>query len=322
MMTCRKNPGREVAPRDIIQLVIHLSSTLWAAAFWMKFTYDWDEDVDKPLCTWSVLSIHFMQLTQIFSTLLVWYIRLRTLIGPVYPHWVQYPTVFLITGIPILFIIDASTVSSGFKEVSSIGTVCYYSGPLSEFVLVSKVLLVVPALVYLIMFLAPLIHHRYIQTSDFFDLILRHIMITMFDITINIAVVIAYETFDEDRYGLHILLSIINVGIFVSNLLIIFVFADWRERLLYGLCSFSFGWISVSNIEEIVKPQAQRLKTAEFTVSWEKSLFVDDFKTFLSSQFDLSNSRLVSNIDLGSMSTVGDDGGSLVVKQVGCTIVF
>jgi len=91
--------------------------------------------------------------------LLVWYIRFRTLIGPVYPYWVQYPTILMAFGIPVWSVYSAMNISGGFKEIGIKGTACYYTGPVNNNVLVSGIIFVVPALILLIMFLLPLSYY-------------------------------------------------------------------------------------------------------------------------------------------------------------------
>jgi len=217
-----------------------------------------------------------------FAMVCVWYIRLRTLIGPVYPRWVQYPTLLLTSGLPVLFLIDAITISGRIKELK-IGFVCDYSSPLRDFyMLISGILLVVPAIVFLILFLAPICQYCYDQTSSFMSLIFHHVVITMLDIIIHATFMIVYETFDKsaDRNGFHKLLISRNLGVLVSNLLIIFVFVDWRERLLHGCSCGFFSKSPVSSSIQIgmTNDGADELPL-QFSKRWEEALFMDDVET-------------------------------------------
>jgi len=62
---------------------------------------------------------------------------------------------------------------------------------------------------------------------------MKHMVVTMLDIVIQVSFMVSYQTFDQDadRSGFHQLLGARNIGVLVSNILMLYVFADWRERL-------------------------------------------------------------------------------------------
>jgi len=301
-MTCRKNPDRQVQKRDLVQLVAHLSSTLWMLAVWVKTNRDWDEESDLYLCTTVIVLTHSGRLVQNFAMLLVWYIRFRTLIGPIYPYWVQYPTMLMTLGVPVFFVYDSVTLSGGFKEIGSRGAGCYYSGSLDNFVLVAGILLVVPASILLVMFILPLSYYAYLRTSEFVSFMMKHMVVTMLDIIIQVSFMISYETFDQDanRPGFHLLLSARNIGVLVSNLLLIYVFADWRERLFY-VCGGCYHQVMLMikkiSIREKKDPVARIIPMCE---RWERALFMDDVLT-------LTQTTLrVEKIQLGNTGSRGN----------------
>jgi len=291
MMTCRRNPNRNVQKRDVVQLFIHLSSVLWTVAYWERFTINWNNNDDVSLCTLTTVLFHCGQLIQKFSTLMIWGIRFKTFIGPVYPHWVQYPTLIMTMGIPIWFVVDAATVSAGLKPIPDVGLVCHYLTSL-PFVLVSEILLIVPAVIFCVLFLMPLCHYGFHRRSGFLSFILWQMMITVFDIVIHVVFTIAYCTFNRQDYdGFHQLLGARNIGVLVSNILILGVFVDWRERLLYGcyksndvkikrVSTTTPRSVRVSSINSSLDiTKANTSEIIEISNRCQRSLFVDDVMT-------------------------------------------
>jgi len=286
-MTCRKNPHRKVAKRDVAQLFIHLSSVLWAAAICEWFTIDWNEQEDVSLCTLITMLVRGGQSILKFLTLVVWGIRLKTLIGPVYPYWVRWPTVLMTMGIPISFVVDAVIIFSGVYPIT-----CVEGSPNGkhEYMIITEVLLIVPAVIFLVLFLLPLCQYGFYHHSAFLGLILWQMMITVLDIGIHLAFVITWYTFDKgDTNGLYQLFTAKGVGVMVSNILILGVFVDWRERLVYG-CYNSSPSVKIKRMKK-TSPQYSRINSisslldvkfanssdnVEIRNRWQTSLFIDD----------------------------------------------
>jgi len=291
MMTYRRNPRRKVKKRDVVQLFIHLSTVLWTVAYWERFTIDWNKQKDVSLCTLTTVLFHSGQLIQKFLTLVIWGIRFKTFIGPVYPYWVQWPTLLMIMGLPIWFVVDAVTVSAGLKPIPDVGLVCHYLTSL-PYVLVSEILLIVPAVIFLVLFLLPLCQYGFQRRSGFLSLILWQMMITVLDIIIHVVHTIAFCTFNKQNYnGFHQLLGERNLGTLLSNILIIGVFVDWRERLLYGC--YKSPDVKIQNVR-ITTPPSSKVSsinsslditsgsskdTVQISNRWQSSLFVDDVVT-------------------------------------------
>jgi len=284
-MTCRKNPHRKVAKRDVAQLFIHLSSVLWAVSFWEWFAIDWSEHEDVSLCTLITMLVHGGQSIQKFLTLVIWRIRFTSLIGPVYPYWVRWPTLLMTMFIPILFVIDAVNVAK--DNLISCDDIS--PNKLHAYVVITEILLIVPALIFLLLFLLPLCHYGFHHHSAFLRLILWQMMITVLDIGIHLAFVITLCNLKSDIDGLYTLLSARNVGVIVSNILILGVFVDWRERLVYG-CFNSSPDVKIKRMKK-TRPQYSRISSigslldvkfakssdnVEIRNRWQTSLFIDD----------------------------------------------
>jgi len=287
-MTCCKNPNRNVEKRDVAQLFIHLSSVLWTVAFLEGVTIKLNKQEDVSLCTLTIVLFRTGQYLQKFLTLVIWGIRFKTLIGPVYPYWVQWPTLLMTMGIPISFVVDAATVFNGLKLPD--GTGCDLS-PEKDDVLISEILLIVPAVIFLVLFLLPLFQCGFHRHSGLLGLILWQMMITVLDIGIHLAFVIAYCSIDKaDKNGLHQLIGARNVGVLVCNILILGVFVDWRERLVYGCYNSSpdvkprpkFSRVSSSIGSLLDLTFAKSSDNVEIRNRWQTSLFVDDVMTRIS----------------------------------------
>jgi len=293
-MTCRKNPHRKVANRDVAQLFIHLSSVLWAVAIWKRFTINWNEQEDISLCTLITVLVRGGQSTQKFLTLVIWGIRFKTFIGPVYPYWVRWPTLLMTMGIPISFVINTVGVLAGHNTLICHNHRCDDLGRNGRhtYMIWSEILLIVPAVIFLVLFLLPLFQYGFHHHSGFLGLILWQMMITVLDIGIHLAFVITWFTFPMgNTNGLYQLFSARNVGVVVSNILILGVFVDWRERLVYG-CYISSPEpdVKIKRMKK-TKPEYSRkssvgsLLNVEFARSsdfveirnrWQTSLFIDD----------------------------------------------
>jgi len=286
-MTCRKNPHRKVAKRDVAQLFIHLGTVLWAVALWEWFTIDWNEQEDAFLCTLLTVLLRGGNSIQKFLTLVIWGIRFKTFIGPVYPYWVRWPTLLITMGIPISYLIDTVAVFIGLDVL-----LCddrEESGK-QWYMIISEILLIVPAVIFLALFLMPLCHYGFHRHSAFLGLILWQMMITVLDIGIHLAFVITWCSFDKtDTDGLYTLLSARNVGLIVSNILILGVFVDWRERLVYGCYNSSPDvkikrmkktgpqYSMISSIGSLLDVKfAKSSDNVEIRNRWQTSLFIDD----------------------------------------------
>lgn len=105
------------------------------------------------------------------------------MIGPVYPYWVQWPTMLMALGIPILLVYEVASIRSGI----GIKYACNYEGPVHNFVLLSGILLVVPAVILLIMFVVPLSYYTYTGNPGFLNCMMKNMVVTILDIVIHVS---------------------------------------------------------------------------------------------------------------------------------------
>jgi len=290
-MTCLRSPKRKVQKRDVLQFSHHLASIIWTVGYCITLQRDWQDD-EASLCGKVCALQQGGSILQKFFIVLIWYIRLGSLIGPIYPYWVRYPCLLLMVGFPVLFVVEMSTVSGELETMDNSPNTCAYSGPIGEFSLISCISLI-PSVLFLLLFIVPFYQFHLTKVSDFVKVMMWHMAITMINITCETALLIAYLTYDKiaDGFGLHHLQcwrNVILLHLLISNILIIYVFCDWHERLFWfsGSCCYCCKpKIRFSLTPQLTKPTvsessekySRTLTVIEVDNRWKESAFIGDF---------------------------------------------
>jgi len=217
--------------RDIVMLGLHLISALSVVGYILLHAEFYPGDLMQCQISNSIQYIGEF-LRRMFS-LSVYYLRLDALIGPVYPTWVRYPALFpiIITPIFLIWALDIELDTSLGAYIDDKGACRDYHEKASSLLIKAGVCLAifdaVPSVVYLTMFILPLLKY---QDDSINSTIKKHIGIAALGIVIDMLfVVLVFRYTGDFPYWCFRALLILYIGVIFSNIMLIFVFADWRK---------------------------------------------------------------------------------------------
>jgi len=216
--------------RDLVYLGLHLMSALSVIGYVLLHA-EYNAD-DLELCQMSNCFQYTGEYLRRMFALWIFWLRLNAFIGPVYPKWLWYPTLIPIVG----WIINLSLVLSiefGGDEGSFVSDdgICLDRRHISdEYVfnscVVAALFEVLPSIVFLVLFIIPLLKYR----DDVLGKTIRkHVLIATVDLVVEllfITLVIANDMSNASFWEANIILYI---GLIVNNVILIFIFADWRK---------------------------------------------------------------------------------------------
>jgi len=222
--------SRERMTRDLVFLGLHITSVLSVVGYVLLHAEYTQEDL------WQCRMSNCFQYTgeylrRMFELWIYWF-RLNAFIGPVYPKWIRYPAILPMVAWVILLSLALNVEWSPNKGsfVDDEGF-CLDERHISYHYVVNTVLVAVlfqglPSFAYLILFIIPLLKYR----DDMFITIARkHVLIATADILIDLIFLIVIISTHQSNASFWNASTILYIGLTVSNLLLIFVFADWRD---------------------------------------------------------------------------------------------
>jgi len=173
--------------RDFVMLGLHVMSAMSVIGF--IFLHAKFDPGDLWLCQMSTSFQHIGECLRRMFSLCVYYLRLKSLIGPVYPIWVRYPTLLPII-LPLVFLyyvlyLDLNTDKGAFisdKEVCGDLRSTPYSLILATCANLS-ILEALPSIVYLMLFIVPLLKY---QEDVLRSIVKKHIGIAAINIIVEL----------------------------------------------------------------------------------------------------------------------------------------
>jgi len=222
---CRGSMGR-----DFVMLGIHVLSVLSAIGFMVdQSEFNMDE---LALCRIGYCLQGSAEYLRRILALCIYWLRLNAFIGPIYPTWLRYltmlPTVLLLIfpclvfnecGKALAAVVDGAC---WFMQTNSLS-----SDRRTLEIFVSLLGLI--SVVYLSLFIFPLVKY---QDDVLIRTIRKHVLITGADIIVELpylAVVCGSEHIGFSEYSSSQI--ILYFELIYTNVILIFVFADWRKYL-------------------------------------------------------------------------------------------
>jgi len=158
----------------------------------------------------------------------IYWLRLNAFFGPVYPKWIRYPAVLPMVGWVILLslVLNVEWSPNNGSFVDDEGF-CWDERHISYHFVINTVVEAMlfqglPSTAYLLLFIVPLLKYR----DDMFITIARkHVLIATADIFIDLIFIVVIIAKDQSKNAI----TILYIGLTVSNLLLIFIFVDWRD---------------------------------------------------------------------------------------------
>jgi len=218
--------------RDFVMLGLHLTSALSVAGFILLHAEFRNDDLE--LCQLSNSFQYSGEYLRLIFSLCVFWLRLNALIGPVYPKWIRYPTLLPIT-LTFMFLCwllntNFNTAKGAFIDDSGI---CREFRSGSSFLITDDTCIILsilqglPSIFYLTLFILPLLKY---QDDVLGSIIRKHIAITAVDIIVElICVVLVFSSQHMVLATYWTVQMVVYGGLIVSNIMLIFVFADWRK---------------------------------------------------------------------------------------------
>lgn len=224
--------SRGTIGRDFLMLGTHVVSAL-SVVGWVLVHSEFDPN-ELVLCRLSKSLQYTGEYMRRIFALCVYWLRLNTVIGPVYPIWLRYPTLLPIPLCLFSLCLVLSTEREG-AFISDDGSCSVSQSNTSYFIRyytfeIFDLLQAITSIGYLALFIFPLMKYK----DEVLNRIMKkHILIAAIDIILELLFFIVL--FGTGRYSVFssylAAQVIVYVGMISSNIILIFVFKDWRKYL-------------------------------------------------------------------------------------------
>jgi len=225
--------SRRTICRDFVMLGLHVMSVLSLVGFILLHSEFYPGDIE--LCRLSNSLQYTGEYLRRICALGVYGLRLNAFIGPIYPKWVRYISLFPIA-LFITFLCSVLNIEESAHKGAFITDdgVCWDLRSDSSFLIldifvIMAILEAVPHIIYLALFIFPMLKYRYDVLSSN---IRKHFLIAAVDIVVEllfVAVVMSTRHKPSPSYWTAQLM--LYSGLVCSNVMLIFVFVDWRKYL-------------------------------------------------------------------------------------------
>jgi len=200
---------------------------------WMLRKAEYNSD-DLGLCRMSNCFQYTGEYLRRMFALLIFWLRLNALIGPVYPKWVRYPALLpifaWIIALPLVLNIEYSDVKGSFVDDDD---VCRDQRYISyHYVFDTCVVAVLfeglSSIGYLVLFVMPLLKYG----DDVLGRAVRkHVLIAAVEIVVQLLLITIIMANDSSSRSLKSASLILYTGLTLNNVILIFVFNDWRKYI-------------------------------------------------------------------------------------------
>jgi len=215
--------------RDLAMICVHLTSALSALAFILLHCYYKDSDVG--LCRFNVSMWYSGEYLRRSFSCVIYYLRLNTLIGLVYPKWLRYVALGPICIMLIFWLVTFGSINTpgGVAEIND-GNCGGIEQHVTSFLIEDTCLILVVTgglslVCYLLLFLVPLIKYsiEYIGSAN-----RKRFLITVVDIFAELVFLLLLIG-GENAATVWVGLALLYGSLICGNVLLIFVYADWRR---------------------------------------------------------------------------------------------
>jgi len=217
--------------RDLAFLGLHLMSAVSVVGYVLSHS-EYTQD-DQWLCIMTNCFQYIGEYLRRMFALWIYLLRLNAFIGLVYPKWVRYPAVMPMVGWVIVLSLVLNIEWSPDRDKGSFieEGVCMdqrhtSTGYVYDTVVVAVLFQGLPSIIYLLLFIIPLLKYR---DNVFVSVVRKHVFIAMADITIELLFIIAVIANHEMNISYWNACSILYIGLTFSNVVLIFIFKDWRD---------------------------------------------------------------------------------------------
>jgi len=223
--------SRDRICRDFLMLGVHMMSALSVTGYILLHAEFRKNDLE--LCQLSNSFQYIGEYLRRMFSLCVFYVRLNALIGPVYPKWIRYPALLpitlIVTFLCLVLRYDLHSDKGAFIDSNGI---CGDLRPGSSFLIMDTSIILsilqgLPSIFYLILFILPLLKY---EDDVLGSTIRKHIAITTVDILLELSFVVIVFSGEQKVFATYwTAQTVLYIGLIVSNIMLIFIFADWRK---------------------------------------------------------------------------------------------
>jgi len=219
--------------RDLAFLGLHVMSALSVFGYILSHA-EYSQD-DQGLCIMTNCFQYIGEYLRRMFALWIYLLRLNVFIGIVYPKWVRYPAVIPMLCWVIVLSLVLNIEWSPDKDKGSFieEGVCMDQRRTSSLYVYDTVVAGVsfqclPSIIYLVLFIVPLLKYR---ENAFITIVRRHVFIAIADITIELLFFIAVVLVANQQMNMSYWNAgtILYLGLIFSNIVLIFIFKDWRD---------------------------------------------------------------------------------------------
>jgi len=221
--------SRKARSRDLAMIGVHLTSALSAFGFILLHCYYDDSDIG--LCRFTVSMWYSGEYLRRSLICVIYYLRLNELIGLVYPKWLRYVALGPIFVMLISWLVSFDSINTpgGVAEIYD-GNCGGMEQHVTSFLIEDACLILVvigglSLVCYLLLFLVPLLKYsiEYIGSAN-----RKRFLITVVDIFAELVFLLLLIG-GEHAATVWVGLALLYLGLICGNVLLIFVYADWRR---------------------------------------------------------------------------------------------
>lgn len=226
--------SRKSIRRDLVMLGLHIASALSVVGFILLHAEFNPSDVE--FCRMSNCFQWTGEYLRRLFALCVYWLRLSAFIGPIYPNSVGYftllPIILYVIFLCVSLLLNLQLSSDKGAHISKDGVCGVLRSDSSVLVLDTCVILTMglTSMAYLTLFILPLL--KYNKDNVLNKTMRKHVVITSVDIILELLVMaiilsdehMQFSTYWKAQFYMYF-------GLICSNVMLIFVFADWRKYL-------------------------------------------------------------------------------------------